>query len=137
MPSLTDIAVGSETVTIRGLAFPVRGLSAADIAKLLAKFPQLRDAWTNRDVSADQWLKAVPELVPFIIAAGLDKLDDDAEIEAAKTLGAEDQISLLAPIWRLTMPSGLTPFVERLAAMAQGAGVALARVEPSKAPVTK
>ena len=117
MPSLADIAGTGETVDIRGLKFEVRGIGAADIATMLAKFPALRAAWTNRPTTAEDWFKAVPELVPMLIAAGCGKINDDAEIEAASRLSIEDQASLLAPIWKLTMPSGLGPFVNRLTAL--------------------
>ena len=139
MPSLTDIAAISEWVEIRGLKFQVWGLGAADIAVLLEKFPQLRMAWIQRDVTAESWFKAVPELVPMLIAAGCHKLDDPKEIEGARALGVEDQMALLSPIWRLTMPSGITAFVERLAEMMGGAvaAPASALAAPSQAPVTK
>lgn len=134
MPSLTDIAASSEIVEIQGLKFEVWGLGASDIARLLGEFPQLRAAWTQRDVTAESWFKAVPELVPIVICAGLHKLDDPKEIEGAGKLGIENQMVLVEPIWRLTMPSGLTPFVERLAALM---GAAQNRSALPPAPLTQ
>lgn len=142
MPSLADIASVPEIIDIRGLKFQVNGLSASHIAKLLEAFPPLRAMMTNREVAPEEWFKKLPEIVPIIIAAGCGKDDDPAEIEAASRLGIEDQMALLAPIWKKTMPSGLTPFLERLTVLAgmpatPAAAIASAPAASSKAPVTK
>ncbi len=68
----------------------------------------------ERKVAPVDWFKAMPDLVPIVIAAGLGLDNDPAEIEAAGNIGLEDQLALFIPIWKKTMPSGLGPFFQRL-----------------------
>jgi hypothetical protein len=65
-------------------------------------------------------LKSIPEALPAILAAGTGHLADVEHEEAARTLGAEDQIALLEKIMELTMPSGIPAFLTRLTALLLG-----------------
>jgi hypothetical protein len=134
MPSLIDIAVVTEPVTVGGVTFEVRGLTAKAIGQILVKFPAIRAAWIKRDVGIEQWFETVPELIPIVIAAGIGKADDPVEIAAAAELSADTQMALLAPVWKLTMPDGIGPFVDRLTSLVGQGNVAAA---PTKVRGTK
>lgn len=65
-------------------------------------------------VSIFDMLQKFPEPLGAILAAGTGHLGDKDEELAARDLGADDQIALLEKIMELTMPRGVTAFLERL-----------------------
>lgn len=65
-------------------------------------------------VSIFSMLQRFPEPLGAILAAGTGNLGDMKEEAAARDLGADDQIALLEKIMELTMPRGVTAFLERL-----------------------
>lgn len=132
MVSLVDIAPATETVTVRGQAVPVHGVSARGLAVLLGRFPEVRAlmAQQQQDITADRLVELIPDAIAAIIAAGTG-LPGDSEAEAvAAALPVEEQFDLLEAILRLTMPTGVGPFVARLARLGGALGVA------SQAPAT-
>lgn len=141
MPSLADIAPIHEIIEVRGVKFPITGLSAEHIARLLDQFPPLRNLLTDRATDPAQWVKQLPEIVPLVIAAGCGKMDDPKEIEAARRMGLDDQLAFFGPIWKKTLPDGIAGFFDRLTTLA---GVPTpktpaisAPAAPSRARVTK
>jgi hypothetical protein len=80
-------------------------------------------------------VETVAELGPQVVAAILaDGLEIDVELAAKLPAGV--QLDVLEAMVRLTMPGGLDPFVDRLAAMMGGcgqgrSGAALATSSPS------
>jgi hypothetical protein len=149
MTSLVDIAKRRVTVSIQGDDIPVNGISAEGLVHLVERFPKLQALIfpTERPATAavagapvggqrkqrsiavqapeelsdaPSMLKSIPEALPAILAAGTGHLADVEHEEAARTLGAEDQIALLEKIMELTMPSGIPAFLTRLTALLLG-----------------
>lgn len=125
-----DLAV--ETVTVLGRKVSVPGVSAKGIAYLLAKYPDLRKVMSGKAVEEAELFAMGGDVVGAIIAAGTGSPGDEAAEAFASALPLDAQADLLAAIIKATMPSGIGPFVDKLAAMGLGAGVP--SVEP---PVTK
>jgi len=125
MPGLKDIAQSFATVTVKGVALPVSGISAEGIAYLFHRFPIARELIGGKsvDVTAETLVKLGPEAVAALIATGTGELNDRDAEKAAARLGLEDQLNLLEAIIRETMPSGPGPFVQRLSSMFKGMGV--------------
>lgn len=138
MPGLLDIAPSSKTVPIQGVDVAVHGVSAEGIAYMLERFPVVRELMAGRDVNLDAsaLFKLAPQAVASIIAAGCGYPNNpEAEAKAAQ-LGAEDQLTLLDAIVKLTMPNGVGPFADKLMAMLEG----MANIKPGgfgKAPDMK
>ena len=120
MVGLVDIAPAVERVTVRGQEVEVFGVSAAGVAMLLARFPDLRKLFAGRDVGLDDLLAMGGDLVAAIIAAGTGDPGDPVAEEAAGRLGIDEQADLLAAILRVTLPKGVGPFVEKLLALGGG-----------------
>ena len=136
MAGLVDIAAVIETVTVAGTPVEVPGISAAGVATLLARFPELRKLMSGIEVSPEDLLKMGPAALAAVLAAGTGEPGNEkAEATAARlTLG--DQADLLAAILRVTLPGGLDPFVEKLAGL--GLLMESGAVKPSgKAPASK
>ncbi len=135
MPQLTDIGDVRETVTIRGVEIDVCGVSAEGVSMLLGRFPELRALFAQRPGALEKLTSMGGEVVSAILAAGTGKPGNKPAEQAANRLNLEEQADLLEAIYRLTMPSGLLPFLERMAAMGVVQG-AVAGVS-SSAPATK
>lgn len=134
MPSLLDIIGITETVPIGSVDIEVGGVSAGDIARLLARFPELRAMMAGRTVELDKLIAIGGDAVAAIIAAGTRHAGEAEHEAAAARLGVANQAELLGAILRLTFPNGIAPLVEQLAAMGGGlGGVRLAAPSP-KAP---
>jgi hypothetical protein len=121
MAGLVDIAPATETVTIRGTAIEVYGVSAAGVAHLLARFPALRQLMSGVEASADDLMALAGEAVAPVIAAGTGAPGDADAEAAAGRLSIDEQADLLSAIFRLTFPQGVGPFVEKLGALAGSA----------------
>ena len=124
MVGLVDIAPAVERVTVRGQEVEVFGVSAAGIAMLLGRFPDLRRMFAGRDVGMDDLLAMGGDLVAAIIAAGTGDPGDPVAEEAAGRLGIDEQTDLLAAILRVTLPKGVGPFMEKLLALGGSLDVA-------------
>ncbi len=117
MVGLVDIAPATERVAVRGQEIEVSGVSAAGVAMLLARFPDLRKLFGGRDVGMEEMMAVGGDLVTAIIAAGTGSPGDPAAEEAAGRLGIDEQADLLSAILRVTLPKGVGPFVEKLLAL--------------------
>lgn len=137
MVSLVDIAPAAEKVTIRGQAIEVSGISAAGVASLLARFPELRRFFVGRDVPVDQLTAMGGDILAAIIAAGTGSPGDEAAEKAAGRLGIDEQADLLTAILRVTLPKGVGPFVEKLTALGAVVGVQDVADRSPKAPATR
>ncbi len=143
MVGLLDIAPAAETVTVRGQALAVQGVSARGVAVLLGRFPELRAllAQQHQDITPERLVAMIPDAIAAIIAAGTGSPGDAGAEAVADGLPIDDQVNLLEAILRLTLPKGIGPFVERLAGLGGRLGVALpapgtpatTSPEPSKA----
>jgi hypothetical protein len=107
MVGLVDIALAVERVTIRGQEVEVFGVSAAGLAQLLARFPDLRKLFSGRDLGAEELIAVGGDLVAAIIAAGTGDPGDPVVEEAAGRLGIDEQADMLSAILRVTLPKGL------------------------------
>ncbi len=117
MAGLVDIAAVIETVTVAGTPVEVPGISAAGVATLLARFPELRKLMSGIDVSPEDLLKMGPAALAAVLAAGTGEPGNEAAETSAARLTLGDQADLLAAILRVTLPGGLDPFVEKLAGL--------------------
>ena len=122
MVGLIDIAPLTAEVVIRGSSIAVTGVNAKGVAMLLARFPELRALVTGRVVALEAILALGGEVVAAIIAAGTGTPGDVQAEKAADNLTLEEQADLLAAIFRMTMPNGVGPFVEKLEALGIGPG---------------
>lgn len=119
MVSLLDIVpleASNETVTIRGKKLEVYGISLVGIVKLFRRFPELSGMLTGgiAGVGVEKLIELVPQAVTAIIAAGLGHADDAKHEAAAARLGVEEQIDIVQAILKITIPSGVGPFVDKL-----------------------
>lgn len=137
MVGLLDIAPANETVVIREQAVEVFGVSAKGIAYLIRRFPELRALMSGRTVDTDQLLEVGGSAVSAIIAAGCGLPGDEKGEEVASRLAIDDQAELLSVIFKLTMPKGVAPFVEKLSNMGLLLSGPSEAEASTKAPVTK
>ena len=137
MVGLVDIAPAVERVTIRNQEVEVFGISAAGVANLLARFPELRRVFAGRDVPIDQMMAMGGEIVAAILAAGTGATGDEAAEAAAGRLSIDEQADLLAAIARATLPKGVGPFVEKLTALGADIGVQDVGAPSPTAPATR
>ena len=117
MAGLVDIAAVTEKVTVAGTEIDVPGVSAAGVAALLVRFPELRKMMSGVEVTPEDLLKAGPGALAAILAAGTGAPGDVEAEAAAARLPLGDQTDLLAAILRVTLPGGIDPFVEKLAGL--------------------
>jgi hypothetical protein len=119
MTGLLDIAPQRATVVVHGHALEVAGVTVRGIADLLQRFPELRQLFAGGDANGpgaiEQLAATMPDLVAAAIASGLGHANDRAHEDAAAALPAEAQAKLFGAVLKLTMPSGIGPFVEELA----------------------
>ncbi len=165
MTSLVDIAKRQVTVSIQGMDIPVQGISAEGLVHLMDRFPKFRTlifpaemapGAAEADTSvlpkggrrsgavraptelsdAPSLMSMFPEALPAILAAGTGHLGERDHEEAARRLGAADQIDLLDKIVELTMPNGIVAFLARLTELfgAVGRQPSLNGSEPISSP---
>jgi len=115
MASLLDIGPLTEDVEIRGTKLTVQGLTAGHLFQLFAEFPEMRKLLQMGEGSPQEvMLQLAPDLIAKIIAIATGT-PGNSEVEAkAKTMGASDQLAVIAAVQRLSFPDGLGPFVERV-----------------------
>lgn len=117
MVGLLDIAPVAEKVTVRGRQLPVYGVSAKGLAYLIGRFPEIRQMMVGKSIDASRLLAIGGDAVEAIIAAGLGFPGDEDQERAAGTLALEEQADILSAILRLTLPNGIGPFAQQLAAL--------------------
>jgi hypothetical protein len=136
MTGLLDIAPQRTSVEVLGHTLEVGGVTVRGIADLLRRFPELLTLFGGGASPAGAIVAAAPDLVAAVIACGLGHMGDAQQEAAAAQLPAEAQAELLGAILRLTMPSGVGPFVEKLVAAVgatTGSGQAMAQTSRSPA----
>jgi hypothetical protein len=112
MADLLDIAPAtqSEAVWIGDKRITVRALPPNAIASIIARFPNVRSIVGG---GGDVFLSLIQfcgNAIGPIIAAGCGRLEDEVYERAATTLALEEQAKLLAAIWRVTFPNGISSF---------------------------
>lgn len=115
MTSLLDIADASPgSATIRGVEVPVVGLTATDIADLLAKFEGLQELMDGKPFTVANLIRSVPEAIGTIGAIGTGKPGDAAVEAKMKKLSFADQIKLLTAIMYETFGEHTDPLLAGL-----------------------
>lgn len=128
--SLLDIAPATADVPLGdGRAITVHGITAAEAARLLRRFPALL-GMLDADTGELDLFDLGPAFVAAAIAAAVHQ--PGAEYEAAAAaLPLHQQAEILGAVMQLTMPQGLVPFVERLSGLAGDAATLAALGSPS------
>jgi hypothetical protein len=147
MVGLLDLAATPATVVVRGVPLFVNGITGKGLLHLLGEYPDLIERIgayresirlaaiasekAGKKVSADfapedflQLMKILGNAVGPIIAAGLGFPGNSEQEEAASSLPIEEQLDLLIPIIKRTMPGGAIPFFGKIQ------GLALAMNQP-------
>jgi hypothetical protein len=130
MVGLIDIAPAVETVTVRGTPVPVFGVSAAGIAYLLRKYPEIRMLLSGKMPETERLFDLGGGVVAAVIAAGTGAPGSEEHEAVAMSLSINDQITLVEAIMRVTMPEGFGPFAARLQAIGDRVGLAASATEP-------
>ena len=115
MPGLRDIAKRlRKTVVIAGEEVPVRGLTAEELAQLIAQYPQLGHLMRG-EVNGEAMTREAPGCVAEMIALGTNMTGHAPsadDIEDARALPGIAMLDLLAAIAELTLPRAVVrPFV--------------------------
>ena len=113
MTSLLDIGPLTEDVEIRGVTVTVQGLTAGHLIQMFNDFPDMRKLLEGTGEQADL-LALAPDLIAKIIAVATGSPNDKAVEAKAKTMGAAEQLSVLAAVQRLSFPKGLGPFLDQV-----------------------
>lgn len=124
MATLLDIAptTAVEIVTINGLPLTVHGLRVPALASIVARFPDLSFLIGGAGgMSMPRLIGQLGAATGPIIAAAMDELGNEKSEKIASDLLAEQQLELIAAIFRLTFPNGLVSFIEKLGTLMSGA----------------
>jgi len=116
MASLTDVANAPKTVPVNGLDVRVYGISFQGVALLMQRFPDIAKllSGVKIEMTAQDLMKIAPQAMGAVIAAGCGEADDPDAEETASKLGVGPQLDLVDMIIRLTFPTGVRPFVQKL-----------------------
>jgi len=118
--SLLDIAPQHELVPVGKEKLKVVGVSAEGVLALFKRFPDM-GAWFKGGLKPEMMVKAAPEAIAAIIAAGCGTPGNEGAEAVARALPIETQLDVLEAIGRLTFKNGFGPFVERMLALAADA----------------
>ena len=116
MAGLIDIIPQKEVLEVLGVEVTVTGVSMGSAGLIVGRFPELAEMLAQQQFTAAAILAHGPDLVGAIIAAGTGFAGNADAEKIAASLSADDQLRILEPLLRITMPRGLGPFVEALAA---------------------
>jgi hypothetical protein len=134
MASIMDIGPLSASVALRGVELSINGIGSDAIVVLLQMFPDLHRAiGMRKEMNAADFMKLGPDIVAAVIAVGTGYDVTDEVIAKIKTFSIGEQMSLIAPILKLTFPQGFGPFVDALTEVVEGASQA---GQSGKVPVT-
>ena len=116
MATLLDIAPQTKAVPVLGKSITVRGLSAASIAVLIARFPEIQEVFASglAGLDAGTISRIGEEAVGATIAAATG-MGGNEQVEAiARSLAVGDQFSILKAAYDLTFPKGVSDFLTTL-----------------------
>jgi hypothetical protein len=117
MSSLIELAALTTTVKVMGKDITVHGISAGGFAQLLHRFPALGKAMSGGGFKQEELIKAAPDAVAALIAAGCGDPGNKKAEDVAGKLPLEAQLDLITATLKLTFPSGVGPFVKKLEAL--------------------
>lgn len=148
MPGLVDIVALRETITIREASITVRGLSITTIGRCLAESDELAKFWAQRKFDGLSLLSTLPITVSRIVATSIideppqsepASMAGFGEVEVVQTLekekrsrehmismnmlafdelNADDQLTLVEAVIRVSFPGGISPFAARVRKLA-------------------
>lgn len=121
MASLLDLAPSARTVTVRGVAVEVAGVTARGLAVVLRKHPQLIEALKGGGISVESLAEMGPAVVASVIAAGTGNPGDAKAEAVAESLSISDQLLLVEAIVSETFPDGPENFMKSLERVTGGA----------------
>lgn len=130
MVALTDIAPQSQEC--HGIT--ITGISSKGMAYLFGMFPELAKLSIGQGIKPAEIFKIAPKAIPAIIAAGCDAVGNEAAEKVAGTFPIEMQLDMLETIGRLTFPSGLGPFVERILTLSRAVSGEVSKVQAMSLP---
>lgn len=117
MASLLDIAPKT-FVEVQGVK--ITGVSAAGLAVLLERFPELQRAWLGR-VKPEEipalLVQVAPAAIAAIISAGTGNPGSPEHETAAALLPIEAQLDFLAAIAKVTLPNGVGALAAKVQAL--------------------
>ena len=135
MVGLVDIAPAREKVLVGDQEVEVCGISAAGLAVLLQRFPQLRQLFAGREISMDDVFEFGGPCVAAIIAAGTGAPGNKDAEAVASQLTFDIQLDFIEAILKATLPGGMGNFMQKLERM--GGVLGGAAVPSVSAPDTK
>ena len=100
--------------TLKVCGVNVFGISVKDMADLFNRYPDLDKLLSGSNITLKSVLSTGPATVAAIIAAGCSELGNDEAEKAALSLTIDEQSQFIEAIVKLTFPTGVGPFVERL-----------------------
>lgn len=113
--SLRDIGLLTETVAVNDeKSVEVRGIAAADLIKLINRFPDMQKWMSGEVVNIRDILVNAPDAIAAIIAIGCGDGGDPEAEGVASMLPFEVQMDIIQVVGRLTFRSGFGPFVQRM-----------------------
>lgn len=119
MTGLVDLAIPTEKVQIQGEDFDVHGLTFSAIAKLLSRFPEFGKMAQGGNFDFASLATLGPEFVSAFLSAGLDQNWSPETEKVVGYLPIDDQLQIFNAILKVSMPRGVGPFVETIAATAK------------------
>lgn len=128
MVGLLDIAPATESVSVSGVPIAVFGVSVKALVDIVTAYPNVRAAFSNDAYEVGNLVREAPEAIADVIASAVGHPGDKQYVEAAAKLSVEDQLTILDAAMRLTLPSGMPSFLERLQRLSSGIATAEERV---------
>lgn len=133
---LIDLLPVSESVPVNGKSIAVTGLSAKTIFGLFKRFPELANVMSGdvQQMDAAKLMETGGDIVSAIIAAGLGHGGETSVEATINQMAVDTQVDLLSAVIKVTMPSGVGPFMEKLSRLGVIQQTAAPRAK-SKPPV--
>lgn len=116
--ALFQIAPSMETVTLRGVAVPVEGISIAKLTTLVSRYPELvvlLGGGGKVEIDPNSLLMTAPAAAASAIAYGLGYVNDEEAEKLISGLPFGDQLKLFEKVLVVSLgEDGVDPMVARL-----------------------
>lgn len=118
MASLLDIGPLTEEIEVAGVSLTVQGLTAGHLFQLFSEFPDIRKLIAAGSGDVQQiMLGLAPELIAKVIAMATGTPRNKEAEAKAMSMGADDQLSILSAVMRLSFKEGIVPFVNKVTSL--------------------
>ena len=119
MVSLVDIVPQTRVVKIAAGELTLHGLGLRQIADLYITFPSLRNLFTPGapEIGIAELVVLAPDAIAAAIAEAADQPEAAEALAGGALLTPDEVVDCLTAIFELTFPRGVTPLLERLAAL--------------------